>query len=240
MGEFKFAKKNQVKLLGITIDNELKFDDLITRVCRKANSKLSALSRLARYLSIKQKKLVNMSAQFKYLNSMFCSRSCNDKINKLHERALRLVYDDYESPFGILLNKNKSFSIPHQNTQKVMIELYKSLHKPSPDNLFDSLFTSKWRQDPLQNDLLVPSVKTVTKGKDSTKYLGDETWNSIPSHIRQQNSLEKSCHLIKKWKPDCKFKLCKDYIGYYRLFPFVYPFFIVAIIYLFLTNFEHF
>ena len=148
VGETQVWEKNQVKLLGITIDNELKFDDHITKICRKANSKLSALSRLARYLSMEQKKLLYMSfieAQFKYcpLTWMFCSRSCNNKINKLHERALRLVYDDYESSFDVLLNKNKSFSIHHQNIQKLMIEVYKSLNKPSPNNLFDSMFTSK-------------------------------------------------------------------------------------------------
>ena len=159
VGENNVTEKNQVKLLGIIIDNELKFDDHITKICRKANSKRSALSRLARYLSMEQKKLLYMSfieAQFKYcpLTWMFCSRSCNNKINKLHERALRLVYDDYESSFDVLLNKNKSFSIHHQNIQKLMIEVYKSLNKPSPDNFFDSMFTSKRRQDPLQNDLL--------------------------------------------------------------------------------------
>ena len=94
----------------------------------------------------------------------------------------------------VLLNKNKSFPIHHQNIQELMIEVYKSLNKPSPDNYFDSL----------HNDLLVPSVKTVTKGKDSAKYLGAVKWNSIPSHIRQQDSLEKFCDLIKRWKPDCK------------------------------------
>ena len=145
---------------------------------------------------------------------MFCSRSCINKINKLYEKALRLVYDDYESSFDLLLNKYKSFSIHHQNIQKLMIEVYKCLNKPSPDNYFDSLSTSKRRQDPLQNDLLVPSVKTVTKGKDSTKYLGAVTWNSIPSHIRQQDSLENFFDLIKKWKPNCNCKLCKDYIGH--------------------------
>ena len=66
----------------------------------------------------------------------------------------------------------------------------------------------------VSNDLLVPSVKTVNKGKDSAKYLGAVTWNSILSHIRQQDSLEKFCDLIKKWKPDCQCKLCKDYIGH--------------------------
>ena len=129
---------------------------------------------------------------------MFCSRPCNNKINKLHERALRLVYDDYESSFDILLNKNKSFSIHHQNNQKLMIEVYKSLNKPSPNNYFNSLFASKRRQELLQNDLLVPSVKTLTKGKDSAKYLGAVTWNSSPSYIRQQASLEKFRDLIKK------------------------------------------
>ena len=153
-----------------------------------------------------------IEAQFKccLITWMFCSRSCDNTITKLQERALRLIYDDYESSFDGLFNKNKSFSIHHQNIQKLMIEVYKSLNKPSPDNYFDSIFTSKRRQDPQQNDLLVPSVKTVTKGKDSAKYLGAVTWNSIPSHIRQQDSLEKFCDLIKKWKPDCKCKLCKD------------------------------
>ena len=178
LGKLKFGKKNQVKLLGITIDNELKFDDHITKICCKANSKLSALSQLARYLSMKQKTLLYMSfieAQFKYcpITWMFHSRSCNNKINKL------LVYDDYESSFDVLLNKNKSFSIHHQNIQKLMIEIYKSVNKPSPDNFFDSMFSSKRREDPLQNDLLVPSVKTVTKGKNSTKYLEAVTWNSV-------------------------------------------------------------
>ena len=127
---------------------------------------------------------------------MFCSRSCNNRINKLHERALRLVYDDYESSFNVLLNKNKSFSIHHQNIQKLMTEVYKSLNKP-PDNYFNSFFTSKQRQDPLQNDLLVPCIKTVTEGKDSAKCLGAVTWNSILSYIRQQDSLEKFSDLIK-------------------------------------------
>ena len=146
------------KLLGITINNELKFDDHITKICRKANSKLSTLSRLVRYLSMKQKKplyLLFIEVHFKYspVTWMFSSRSCNNKINKLQERALRIVYDDYESSFDVLLNKNKSFSIHHQNIQKLMIEICKSLNKPSPDTFFDSMFRSKRRQDPLQNDL---------------------------------------------------------------------------------------
>ena len=108
---------------------------------------------------MKQKKLLYMSRKYCPINWMFCSRSCNNKINTLHERVLRLAYDDYELSFDVLLNKNKSFSNHHQNIQKLMIEVYKSLNKPSPDNFFDSMFTLKQRPGPLQNDLLVPFVK---------------------------------------------------------------------------------
>ena len=60
-----------------------------------------------------------IEAQFKYcpLTWMFYSRSCNNKINKLHERALRLVYDHCEWSFDVLLNKNKSFSIHHKYSE---------------------------------------------------------------------------------------------------------------------------
>ena len=65
-----------------------------------------------------------IEARFKYcpITWMFYSRSCNNKINKLHERVLRLVCDDYEMSF-VLLNKNKSFSIHHQNIEKLMVEV---------------------------------------------------------------------------------------------------------------------
>ena len=46
---------------------------------------------------------------------MFYSRTTNNKINKLHERALRPVYDDYVSAFEELLEKDNSFTVYHYN-----------------------------------------------------------------------------------------------------------------------------
>ena len=48
---------------------------------------------------------------------MFYSRTTNNKINKLHERALGLVYDDYVSAFVELLEKDNSFTVHHDNIQ---------------------------------------------------------------------------------------------------------------------------
>ena len=97
IGIDKIWEERQAKLLGVTIDTELKFEVHISNLCNKGNLKLSVLSRLRKILTLEQRKVVFKSffeAQFKYcpLIWMFCSRKINNKINKLHERALRLVY----------------------------------------------------------------------------------------------------------------------------------------------------
>ena len=56
---------------------------------------------------------------------MFHSRTINNKINRLHERALRLVYSDYNSNFDELLKKNESCSIYDRNVQTLAIKISK-------------------------------------------------------------------------------------------------------------------
>ena len=87
------------KLLGITINNDIKFEDHINNICRKASAKISALSRIAPYMDLtKRKQIMNafFKSQFSYspLTRMMHSRKLNDKINRLHERCLRVTYND--------------------------------------------------------------------------------------------------------------------------------------------------
>ena len=56
---------------------------------------------------------------------MFHSRKLNNRINHIHERALRLVYKDYTSSFDDLLLKNNSIRIHHRNLHKLTIEIFK-------------------------------------------------------------------------------------------------------------------
>ena len=134
-----------VKLLGITINNELKLDEHLTNICIKANRKLTVLTRMRKYLDFNKVRLLLKSffeSQFKYcpLTWMFYSRKTNNRISNLHERALRLVYSDYESTFEDSLTKDGSFTVHHYNIQTLVTELYKVYNKIS-QTIFGELFT---------------------------------------------------------------------------------------------------
>ena len=61
-----------------------------------------------------------VESQFGYcpLIWMFHSRELNNKINRIHERALRITYKDKSPTFQELLKKDNSVSIHHRNVQK--------------------------------------------------------------------------------------------------------------------------
>ena len=102
--------KRDVKLLGITIDENLTFTKHIANICSLVNNRLRALIRIRRYLSTEQTKYLSeayiMSA-FKYcpLIRMFCNKTSNNQINKIHKRTLRLVYEMQDANLEDLLLK---------------------------------------------------------------------------------------------------------------------------------------
>ena len=116
------------KLLGITFDCTLKLNKDIKGLCQKASQKLNALSRLAPYMETAKKHiLINAFLKSKFnfcpLVWMCCNRSLNTKINRLHQRCLRIVYNDKKSNLNALLVKDGSTSIHHQNLQKLAVKM---------------------------------------------------------------------------------------------------------------------
>ena len=56
---------------------------------------------------------------------MFCGRQTNARINHIHERALRAVYNDEISPFEELLGRDKTETIHRRNMKILTAELLK-------------------------------------------------------------------------------------------------------------------
>ena len=67
-----------------------------------------------------------ITCQFCYcpLTWMFHSRNLNNKINRIHEGALRLVYQNNLS-FSELLNLDNFVTVHQKNLQVLVTEIYK-------------------------------------------------------------------------------------------------------------------
>ena len=83
-------------------------------------------------------------SQFGYcpLIWMFHSRRINNLINSLHERALRVVYRDYNTPYSELLSKVKSVTIHQIHLQLLATEIFKTKNELNP-NIMEPIFTFK-------------------------------------------------------------------------------------------------
>ena len=91
-----------------------------------------ALARVSNYMDTEKVKLIMRSfimSHFSYcpLIWMFHDGATNSRINKIHERALRIAYRDTESSFDELLAKDNSVSVHQRNLQLLMISLSKDL-----------------------------------------------------------------------------------------------------------------
>ena len=70
IGQKSIKSESQVNLLGVIIDNKLKFDSHISEMCRKASAQLKALLRLKTVLNWKSKSILVQS--FIYANFNYC------------------------------------------------------------------------------------------------------------------------------------------------------------------------
>ena len=127
---FKIDKSDTEKLLGVKFDKKLTFDDHISDICKKAGRKISALVRVTPYMEIAKKRILMkafFTSQFNYCPWVWMghSHTNNNKIKRLHERCLRIVYNDKQPSSNKLLKKDGSVSIHTRNIQILAPEMYK-------------------------------------------------------------------------------------------------------------------
>ena len=107
MGSTIKASKEEV-LLGVRIDSYLTFKEHVTSICSKVNQKPHALTKVSKYMSLQKRRILMKSfiaPQFNYcLIVWMChSRSFNDKVNHIYERAFRIVYQTSNQDFQLCL-----------------------------------------------------------------------------------------------------------------------------------------
>ena len=160
------SSKEEV-ILGITIDNKLSFDSHIRKMCNKSGQKLNALSRITTFLNKDKKGIIfnaMIKSQFSYcpIIWMFSSRRSENLINKVHERALRLITNDENSSFETLLQNINDITVHQRNLQILMTEVYKIIKGEAPA-IMKNLFTFRENIHNIRNFQIIANENKNTK-----------------------------------------------------------------------------
>ena len=118
---------------------------------------------------------------------MFSSKEANNKIEKLHKRALQIIHNDYDSTSDChdLLLKDKSVTIHKRNLQFLITEIFKTLHNANPSFMKEIFVREDTRYSLKCVDRLnVSRVNSNTYGLESLSFRGSQLWNLLPNNLR--------------------------------------------------------
>ena len=119
---------------------------------------------------------------------MFCSRTSNSMINKLHERSLRIILNDYSSDFNILLENNIDICNHHKNVQALFIEVFKMKNELSPQ-IMESILNKRFNTYNLGNfqEFLMEGKKIFCFGLETLSYCYSQLWSLLLESLKEMN-----------------------------------------------------
>ena len=135
-------------------------------------------------------------------SQLFHSRRLNNKINSIHEKALRIIYQDNTSTFQKLLNKYNTVSVHRRNLHVLATEMFKIHRGLSPEILRKTFVSKTSSYNLLRSDAFEKcQVHSVYHGTESLSFLGPKRWDLVPVELKQPESLYSSKFKIKNWVP---------------------------------------
>ena len=205
---------DEVKLLGVNVDYDLMFDSHIASLCKKASRQLNVLKRIGKYLNLQCRLMIYHTfilSNFNYCPIMwhFCSKNNTSKMEKIQERSLRFVYNDYKIDYNSLLEKSKLPTLHVRRIRNLALESYKIINKEGPKFLHELVNLKHCNYSFRYNIADIPNVKTSRYGINSFRYTAAKLWNDLPDNIRKASSFGMFRSMIKSWGGEsCRCTAC--------------------------------
>ena len=137
-----------------------------------------------------------------------CGIGNSRKIEKIQERALRFVFNDFTSPYDVLLQRSNGSMNYVCRIRTMLMQVHKSINSLGP-HLLHELFNIKETKynfrEPFK--IILPKVKTTSHGIQSLRYQGAKIYNSLPAFCKTYDFNDFTCFL-KKWCPECSCGSC--------------------------------
>ena len=107
-------------------------------------------NRISNYLDESARRIIYnsfVSSNFNYCLFVwhFCAVTDGNKIEKIQERCLRIIYKDYESSYDRLLDRENTTKLAISRLRILILEVFKSIHRLNPkciSDLFEFFYLS--------------------------------------------------------------------------------------------------
>ena len=137
IGDELIKHVSHVKLLGVLIDDNLSFNEHVSKLCVKATRQTNALCRIVKCipneccLNIYQ---AFISSNFNYCDIVwhFCNNHSTYKIEKVHKNALPVTLNDYTSSYSDMLEVVKRPVLYISRFKNRAIETFKNVKGLNP------------------------------------------------------------------------------------------------------------
>lgn len=165
----------KLKLLGVTLNEKLNYSEHIGEICTKASKKVNVLVCFKNIILEKAKLTLFKSlilVDLKYCNKVwhFCKASDAQKLEKILERALQVVYNYKKDMYEELLSKAKLPSLANRCLQDILILVYKVKNSIAPQQVC-SIFLKQSKQYNLPNsNFAIPSFNSTENRKHNLRY----------------------------------------------------------------------
>ena len=157
----------------------------------------------------------NSLVNYRPLIWMSHNHTTNRKINRLHKRCLCIVYNDKQSSFRMLSEKDSFVSSHDKNIQCLANEIYKVSSRLSPPVV--SNISSQKNCHPcnlrLNSHVSRPLIRSGFHGTESISYFGSVIRDILPDSYKNLSNYSIFQNRIQKRKlGNCPCRLCRIYI----------------------------
>ena len=173
------------RLLGVTVDEQLKWQMHINNIFRTVSRNISLLSKLSQIVSHQAKLgffFPHIMSHINYVSNAWYGCACvhMKQLHALHKRAIQFLMPSPNMDYN---QKCCALKLDKQLLLNKCVLMQKVVHGKAPQYLKDLMIPSE-RLYVHGNKQLLPGTRTDTLFKTSLSFSGSLAWNTLPHHLR--------------------------------------------------------
>lgn len=199
--------ENEIKYLGVILDDKLKFNKNTDYLCKKIGKKTNVISRLRNELNMGQKAMLYktiVEPHFTYCSSILflCTNDDIDRLQVLQNKCMRniLKMDRFTST-EVLTEALEILNVKQIILYRTLIFIHNIVNKWAPQYLSNRI---KYRNDEHNLNLrnttyIMPTNATKACSQNSLFYKGIKLFNDLPVEIREEENYKKYDEKLKTY-----------------------------------------